>query len=31
MAEAMFDPFEYLIARDRDRLLKKDFNTPLNR
>jgi glycerol-3-phosphate dehydrogenase subunit C len=31
VAEAMFDPFEYLIARDRDGLLKKDFNTPLGK
>jgi Fe-S oxidoreductase len=26
---AMFDPFEYLIARHRDGLLKTDFKTPL--
>src|SRR6266404_5609147 len=31
VAAAMFDPFEYLIARDRDGLLKKDFNTPLGK
>ncbi|MEP7301655.1 MAG: heterodisulfide reductase-related iron-sulfur binding cluster [Caldimonas sp.] len=29
--EAMFDPFEYLIARHRDGLLKTDFNTPLGK
>lgn len=27
--EAMWDPFEYLIARNRDGLLKTDFNTTL--
>ena len=27
--EAMFDPFEYLMARKRDGLLKTDFSTPL--
>jgi Fe-S oxidoreductase len=31
IAEAMFDPFEYLVLRDRDGLLKKDFKTPLGR
>jgi glycerol-3-phosphate dehydrogenase subunit C len=31
VAAAMFDPFEYLIARDRDGLLKRDFNTPLGK
>jgi Fe-S oxidoreductase len=31
VAEAMFDPFEYLIARDKDGLLKKAFNTPLGK
>jgi glycerol-3-phosphate dehydrogenase subunit C len=31
VAEAMFDPFEYLIARDKDALLKRDFNTPLGK
>jgi len=25
VAEAMFDPFEYLVLRDKDGLLKKDF------
>ena len=29
--EAMFDPFEYLIMRNRDGLLKKDFKTPLGK
>ena len=29
--EAMFDPFQYLIMRKRDGLLKTDFNTPLGR
>ncbi len=29
--EAMFDPFEYLIARHRDGLLKTDFKTPLGK
>jgi len=28
---AMFDPFEYLIARHRDGLLKTDFTTPLGK
>ena len=27
--EAMFDPFEYLIARNKDGLLNKDFKQPL--
>jgi glycerol-3-phosphate dehydrogenase subunit C len=31
IAEAMFDPFEYLVLRDKDGLLKKDFATPLGR
>jgi Fe-S oxidoreductase len=31
VAAAMFDPFEYLIARDRDGLLKKDFTQPLGK
>ncbi len=31
VAEAMFDPFEYLIARDKDGLLKKTFSTPLGK
>ncbi len=29
--DAMFDPFEYLIARQRDGLLKTDFKTPLGK
>ena len=29
--EAMFDPFEYLVARHRDGLLKTDFSTPLGK
>jgi glycerol-3-phosphate dehydrogenase subunit C len=29
--EAMFDPFEYLILRNRDGLLRKDFKTRLGR
>ena len=29
VADAMFDPFEYLLLRDRDGLLKKDFTRPL--
>lgn len=29
VAEAMFDPFEYLMLRNRDRLLKIDFKQPL--
>jgi len=31
VADAMFDPFEYLVLRDRDGLLKKDFQRPLGR
>jgi Fe-S oxidoreductase len=31
IAEAMFDPFEYLVLRDKDGLLKKDFTTPLGK
>jgi glycerol-3-phosphate dehydrogenase subunit C len=31
VADAMFDPFEYLVFRDKDRLLKRDFNTPLGK
>ncbi len=31
VAEAMFDPFEYLVLRDRDGLLRKDFRTPLGK
>jgi glycerol-3-phosphate dehydrogenase subunit C len=31
VAEAMFDPFEYLVLRDKDGLLKKDFVRPLGK
>jgi Fe-S oxidoreductase len=31
VAEAMFDPFEYLVLRDKDGLLKKDFRHPLGK
>jgi glycerol-3-phosphate dehydrogenase subunit C len=31
ISEAMFDPFEYLVLRDRDGLLKKEFKTPLGK
>jgi glycerol-3-phosphate dehydrogenase subunit C len=31
IAAAMFDPFEYLVLRDKDGLLKKDFKTPLGK
>ena len=31
VADAMFDPFEYLLLRDKDGLLRKDFKTPLGR
>ena len=31
VAEAMFDPFEYLVLRHRDGLLKTDFRQPLGR
>src|SRR5258706_8914507 len=29
--EAMFDPFEYLVMRNKDGLLKTDFKQPLGR
>jgi Fe-S oxidoreductase len=29
VGEAMFDPFEYFVLRDKDRLLKKEFKTAL--
>lgn len=29
--EAMFDPFEYFVLRDKDGLLKKDFRQPLGK
>jgi len=31
VADAMFDPFEYLVLRDKDGLLKRDFKTPLGK
>jgi Fe-S oxidoreductase len=31
VAGAMFDPFEYLVLRNRDGLLKKDFKQPLGK
>ncbi len=31
VAEAMFDPFEYMVARDKDKLLKRDFVKPLGK
>jgi len=31
IAAAMFDPFEYLMLRDKDGLLRKDFKTPLGK
>jgi Fe-S oxidoreductase len=31
VAQAMFDPFEYLVARHKDGLLKTDFRQPLGR
>jgi glycerol-3-phosphate dehydrogenase subunit C len=31
VADAMFDPFEYLVLRERDGLLKKDFKQPLGK
>jgi len=31
VAAAMFDPFEYLVARDRDGLVKREFRTPLGK
>ena len=27
----IFDPFEYLVSRDKDGLLKRDFTTPLGK
>ena len=29
VADAMVDPFEYFVLRDRDGLLKKEFTRPL--
>ncbi|HEV3238948.1 MAG TPA: heterodisulfide reductase-related iron-sulfur binding cluster [Casimicrobiaceae bacterium] len=31
IAAALLDPFEYLVLRDKDGLLKKDFKTPLGK
>ena len=31
VAAAVFDPFEYLVQRDRDGLLRKDFTRPLGK
>jgi glycerol-3-phosphate dehydrogenase subunit C len=31
ISAAMLDPFEYLVLRDKDGLLKKDFKTPLGK
>jgi glycerol-3-phosphate dehydrogenase subunit C len=31
VAAAMFDPFEYIVARDKDGLLKREFKTPLGK
>jgi glycerol-3-phosphate dehydrogenase subunit C len=31
ISAAMFDPFEYLVQRDKDGLLKRDFNTALGK
>ncbi|MEO8304203.1 MAG: heterodisulfide reductase-related iron-sulfur binding cluster [Betaproteobacteria bacterium] len=31
VADAMFDPFEYLVLRDKDGLLQKDFKAPLGK
>ena len=31
VADAMFDPFEYLVLRNKDGLLKTDFKRPLGR
>ena len=31
VADAMFDPFEYLVLRDKDGLLKRDFKRPLGK
>jgi Fe-S oxidoreductase len=31
VGEAMFDPFEYFVARDKDGLLKKEFPQPLGK
>ena len=31
VSDAMFDPFEYLVLRDKDGLLKREFKTPLGK
>jgi glycerol-3-phosphate dehydrogenase subunit C len=31
VADAIFDPFEYLVLRDKDGLLRRDFKRPLGR
>jgi glycerol-3-phosphate dehydrogenase subunit C len=31
ISKAMLDPFEYLVLRDKDGLLKRDFKTPLGK
>ena len=31
VSEAIFDPFEYLVLRDKDGLLRKDFTKPLGK
>jgi glycerol-3-phosphate dehydrogenase subunit C len=31
ISQAMFDPFEYLVMRDKDGLLKRDFVAPLGK
>ena len=31
VADAMFDPFEYLVLRDKDGLIKRDFKQPLGK
>jgi glycerol-3-phosphate dehydrogenase subunit C len=31
VADAVFDPFEYFVFRDKDGLLKRDFKTPLGK
>jgi Fe-S oxidoreductase len=31
VSEAMFDPFEYIVLRDKDGMLKKDFRRPLGK
>jgi glycerol-3-phosphate dehydrogenase subunit C len=31
VADAMFDPFEYLVLRDKDGLLRRDFQKPLGK